>query len=212
MQDVDLNEEDLQRLRAMGYENREGMSTDIPDAEEMVDESSIESENPIIRKIIQENLPNLREGANFQQPTNYVETRKPDITDIEGKLEYTSFRESSNKPWQINKSKPSAPTTGYFHIEQPTYVEQMKKLDVNEANKVARLNPDEYVRYVQSNKDREREVAKKIISDKVSKHGEAIVIDDRGKPNPAWRVAYTMGDAGFRRYLKNTKQEVFNEE
>lgn len=180
------------------------MNADYIDQEVPEDDSEFTQANPIIKRIIEESLANRPQSPLRSE----FENLRPEPSDMEKRVAYTKFKESSNRPEQVNASNPQKPTTGYFHIEQPTYVEQMReKYGDDNANKIAKLSASEYIRYVQSHKDEEEEIGKRIIEDKTNKWGDKLVKDHLGRINPSWRVAYTMGDAGFKRFLRNTKQD-----
>jgi hypothetical protein len=162
-------------------------------------------DNPIVQQIINSSMEDLR-----NPPTDMVQVKTQDKpSDMEQKLHYTMMKESSGNPTQVNRAIASRPTTGYFHIEQPTYVENLReKYGDHVANQVKNLSSEDYIRYVQSHKDEEREMAQREIEKKVNKWGEKPVIDNNGKIVPAYRAAYTFGDAGFKRFLKATKQDI----
>jgi hypothetical protein len=180
------------------------MNTDYIDGEVPEDDTEFAQANPVIKRIIEESLANQP-----QVPLRSdFENLRPEPSDMEKRVAYTKFKESSNRPEQVNASNPNKPTTGYFHIEQPTYVENMRsKYGDHEANKIAKLTPNQYIKYIQSHADEEEEMGKRIIAEKTEKFGDKPIRDHLGRINPAWRVAYTMGDTGFKRFIRNTKQD-----
>ena len=154
--------------------------------------------------IIKGMLQNILAGAQNEQPTMQKE---PVNSRLEEQLAYTRSVESGSDRNQVNRQHRDRPTTGSYHIEQPTFAEALQNRGDSEGFKyIKNLKPEQYLKHIQSNPEQEHEIAKDILERKIQKWGSNKIVDVRGDTVPAWRAAYSHGDYGLFRHLRKTHQ------
>jgi hypothetical protein len=128
-------------------------------------------------------------------------------TSLDAALAYTIDRESRGDPSKVNTLHKSRPTTGFLHIEQPTYADNIRKMYNKEgADMIRSLKPSEYIQYIQDHPKEEMAVGSRIIQKNLNMWGDMQVVDARGDKVPAWRAAYTMGNTGLINHLVQSGQ------